>query len=348
MIDFQRLENTLKTKTGLSYYNSNRTELICRCPWCELQSIKNHGHLYIQVPMNKDQLPMFICFKCGDDSRYGRGTLLKLLRFIGEDVRQYVSKDILDRFKCRLLRYDYHTKSFKIHNYNVKKIDNSDRYILKKSYLKYRLGFDYIIENIPGLIFDIRDFVTSNKIDLGDKYRFLDWFEDSFIGFISTRGSTLLLRNIDATSKFRYFKFDLNPSDYFRDFYAIKTNNLKKNVNTIVLCEGIFDLLVSIKDYGMKEVLDKSCIWASILGKHFESVIPSILSYTKLSVANFIILSDKTKTNKNYKWFRNNVSVNSLEVYWNKNRKDFGEKPIFPVKTVIDNPFKNNVAWNRR
>ena len=343
MIDFNPIQEVLKEKTGMAYFNGSRSELVCRCPICEKDSDKNHGHLYIKTTSSESEMPVYNCFRCSDDEPRRKGTILKLLRLIGENPSEYLPENLLS-LKARSYIFntsDYYKKDFGVHKYTVPK-DEGDRYKLKKQYLKGRLGFEYDIEKLPGVIFNVREFVQNNNIDLREQAHLLDFFEDSFVGFVSTRGTQLHLRNIDATSSFRYAKVDLTDTKpFFKDFYGIKTNRPKMNAtNTIVLCEGIFDLLVAIEDSAFNELRRNSCLWAAILGSGFSGNIPSVLDYCKLTSANFVILSDSNRQPKHYKFFDWHPAVRSFDLYWNKDGSDFGERPIQPVKMLIDRRWK--------
>jgi len=330
MIDYIGIRKILEEKTGLAKFNSGKTNIISYCPWCELDSTKNHGHLYLECIDNQNQMPVFHCFKCEDVNK-SKGTLVKLLRYLRIDPRKYISEDILNS-KSSERNYDYYKKSLTVHKHKIN-TQNFDLYRLKKQYIISRLGYEYNIDRIPRLIFNIREFLRENKIDLKDKNRFIDYYEKSFIGFVSDDGTMMILRNIDNNSPYRYVKLALvENKNFFKDLYTIKSGQTKKGSNTIILCEGIFDLLVAINNIELQEVKNKSCIWASVLGCGYMNAISSALDRCKLTSSNVIILSDRDK-NENYYWkIKKHPSVLNLEVNWNKYNKDFGKLPIGLIK----------------
>jgi len=330
MVDYAEVRKLLEEKTGLAKFNAGKTNIISYCPWCEIESTKNHGHLYLECIDNPTQMPVFHCFRCEDENK-SKGTLVKLLRFLGANPKDYISEETLtSKFSERA--YDYYKKGLKVHKHKIN-TQNFDAYRLKKQYLHSRLGFDYDISKIPRLIFNIREFLRENNIDIKDKKRFLDYYEKSFIGFISDDGTMMILRNIDNNSSYRYIKLPLvENKNFFKDVYSIKWGQTKKGSNTIILCEGIFDLLVAINNIELQEVRSKSCIWASILGCGYMNAISSALDRCKLTASNVIILSDIDKK-ENYYWkIKNNPLVLNLEVYWNKHGEDFGKLPIGLIK----------------
>ena len=340
MIDFNwsLLEDKLNEKLGIAYWAKNKKQLVTYCPWCEPESTKSHGHLYLYN--NSDNIPTIWCFKCGDEGK-GRGTILKFLKFIGEDVSSYISKELFEKYKNADKNYNYTKKNIRKQTKHRTPVVNTDAYKLKTMYLKSRLGFDYDISKIPNLVFDIRNFLYDNKIDIGTKDRFLDYYENSFIGFVTNRGTTLYLRNIDHNSDLKHDKIPLVDStdDMYRDYYGVRLlNPLSEDTNNIVLCEGIFDLLVGIETHELNELRKKSCMWAASLGCYYSSLIPSLLSDCMITVANFVILSDNNKKEENYKWFGYNPSVMNFEIIWNKLGDDFGCHPILPISKT----FKRN------
>jgi|GEM_PF-1505723 len=335
MIDYEGIRKLLEDKIGLARFNSGRSNIISYCPWCESDSRKNHGHLYLECTENPNQMPVFHCFKC-EDTNPSKGTLLKLLRFLGVDPKKYISKEILNsKFSER--SYSYYKKNVTTTYKHVINEPNFDAYKLKKHYLHSRLGFEYDLNRVPRLVLNIREFIRENNITLGDKERFLEFYERSFVGFVSNYGTTLLLRNIDNNSSYRYIKLPLvENKNFFKDLYSIKWGQTKKGSNTIVLCEGIFDLLVAIDSFELQFLRQNACVWSAILGCGYNNSIASALNESKLTAANVTILSDIDKRETYYYSLIKNPSVIKLEVYWNKHGKDFGKLPISLRKKVYN------------
>jgi len=326
MIDYLEIRKLLEEKTGLAKFNTGKTNIISYCPWCELGSTKNHGHLYLECIDDPKQIPVFHCFKCEDKNK-SKGTLVKLLRFLGADPKKYISEELL-RSNFSERTYDYYKKDLIVYKHKINE-QNFDAYKLKRQYIQSRLGVDFDISRIPRLIFNIREFINENKIDLKDKNRFLDYYEQSFIGFITDDGTMMIIRNIDNNSVYRYAKLPLTENkNFFKDLYTIKWGQTKKGSNTIILCEGIFDLLVSINNIELQEIRSRSCIWASVLGCGYMNAISSALDRCKLTASNFVILSDRDKNENFYHKIKIHPSILSLEVCWNKYEEDFGKLPI--------------------
>ena len=340
MIRYEELKKFISENTGLCYSNSGRNQMTCSCPWCEPFSGKNHGHLYIYFNEG-NYIPTIWCFKCGETGD-GKGTIYKLITKLGGRKEDFFSEDFIKNNRIKSIRWDANTE-FRgdgfAYNCRIGEDIGSDRFKLKKLYLKSRLSPEYDLFAIPNLVLDIAGFVSENRIELSAKdRRLLDYYNGNFVGFVSNLGTTLVLRNINVSSDYRYEKLILSTKSlYYKDFYGIVTKNpFMFKTNYVVLCEGIFDLLVSM-DYDepiLNDIKNKACMWASCLGNNLYNVIESCLSYLKTPSINVILLSDsnikwtRSKINK----FLSNPSVRSLSIYYNKFGKDFGETPIYPVK----------------
>jgi len=94
------------------------------------------------------------------------------------------------------------------------------------------------------------------------------------------------------------------------------------------LSEGVFDLLTALNSEDLLFLKNKSLFWAAILGSGYTNMIDTILNYCKVVEADIVILSDTDKTFDYYKNIKYNPRVRSLNIFWNKDSKDFGELPI--------------------
>ena len=341
MVHYDKLKEFLESTVGMSYFNASKTELITKCPWCEVtksKSRREHGHCYIKVVKVNDEMPVFNCFKCGEDSTLGRGTLLKLIKFLKGDPKEFITEETLNN-------------SSKTINYNDKKVRNAGAFVLPKVnidnyknkllYLQSRLGitseFDDI--NIEGLVLNIKDFIIENEIKLNKMdLEKIDFYDENFIGFVTTRGTILIIRNIDSSSSFRYHKINLteNDNNMFKDFYGYKTGEIVSGTNNILLCEGIFDLLLPLYSSEMQNILPKHFYSAAILGSQYSDSLISVLHYCKLTKCNLTILSDADKQQYYYYKLLDNPFISNLDVYWNKLGNDFGKNPISPTKIKIE------------
>lgn len=303
-------------------------QIICRCPWCEYNEIKDHYHLYISL-----EAPIFNCFHCPDNEGH-KGIISKL-------VRKLYGSDITDNFVDK-----EKIKEFIKDKVNLKRdIDKkNDLYIPplrenlfshKATYLKGRLKYSNIpLDEIKGLIFDVQDFINNNSIEMTDQLvRLQPFLQNNFIGFLTENKTTLILRNIDPKSSFRYYKLKISDSP-FLDYYKIQGLNL--NSKNIVLAEGIFDIFSEyIFDYlNMKRDI---LLYATVNSKKFHTLIKSIVFYESIFRPNVYILSDRGIYLDEYKKmaYFNKHLINSLTIYYNKIGKDFNDSPCIVEKVQI-------------
>jgi len=333
MINWNYLKDELELKTGIAYYDSRRTELICKCPKCETESKKNKGHLYIQV---SEEHPVFNCFKCGF-----KGNILTLIKYLSMNKDEIIQGKLLYTYSRNASDEKYIlSPSNKL--FFEKIGDCIEHYQLKSQYIKQRIGYDINLELIPNLVLNIKNFVRINNINTTEiKPEFLEYLDRNFIGFVCNRESLMILRNTDENSDFRFYNLKLTDKKLiFKDFYGIKTNHYdEEKINTIVLCEGVFDVLVSYFSGYFNDLKESSFFWACALNNSYENTAISVLDFCKLTKANFVILSDNDINEKRYAFLNKKPFVNKLDIYWNKSGKDFGKLPIEKVKTSFDRNF---------
>jgi hypothetical protein len=342
MLFKEELFKFLNEKTGLAHWDGAGRELICRCPFpgCEVDQLKkgivrDHGHLYIS---STD--PVFFCQKCNT-----KGSIFKLIRFLGGKLEDYVSPEFISDSKNSVSYKRY--ENFGMNKLHVPELQENN-YSNKKKYLLSRIGNDFEVNKIPGLVFNLREFINENKIDLS-RYspNLIEYLESNFIGFIASRGTKIVCRNLDPKSNFEYFKINIIDDNYFRDVYGVFVKQFMGKSNTVVLCEGVFDLLVGITDNKLKEIKEASCFWGAVLSHHYEKSIVSVLDLCKIPMAKFIILSDGNINVEEYYKITKNPSVISLEVYYNRLGEDFGERPIELIKVPLTKGDKFNGKYSQ-
>jgi hypothetical protein len=320
-IHYEKLRKHLKKITGLGYYNAGKTELICRCPFpgCEVDQKKNYsyGRLYLST-----EYPFFNCFRCNTN-----GSIFKLLDYLDLDYKEYTSLESNDIKKfVKSVNYKNVIRDI---NINDEK-NNDNKYLNKVEYLKTRLGADYNIRTIPNLVFNIKEFITDNKIILNDREKgFLNYYEDNCIGFIGSRHKVLVLRSIKSDELISYHKINIDDSAGFKDFYGMSTGPiLPADINKIVLCEGVFDFLVGYNHLSKHNNFENVCHWAAVFGSQYRLSIFSIMDFLCLTYVDVIILSDKDKDITYYDKIKSLPCVRNVDVFYNVQGHDFGELPI--------------------
>jgi len=300
-------------------------EIICKCPWCDVNRVTSKNHLNI----SKDA-PIFHCFRASCEVS---GRINKLIRKIsGHDI----SDNFIDKEKIK----ENKSFNFDLKNEQIKKDIilpkvNSHLFLNKKLYLKKRLKFANIdIDNIKGLVFDVNSFISSNNITIDETlFRIKDFLHSNFVGFLTENKSTLILRNIDKNSTFRFFKIKIQNS-ILLDYY--KLNGNLKDSNTVVLSEGIFDIYVE-HIFDNMDIKNSVRLYASSLSSNFNSLIKSLVFHEHIFRLNVIILSDNGIPIEKYKMLKkyNKHIIHNLCVYYNKTGKDFNDNFVTPIKFIV-------------
>ena len=303
-------------------------QIICRCPWCEFNEDKDHYHLYISL-----EAPIFNCFHCPDAAGH-KGIISKL-------VKKLHGSDITDNYVDKNKIQDFVKTKVNLQTNINKKIDlyipplRENLFSHKATYLRGRLKYsDIQLESIKGLIFDVQDFINNNQIEITDQLvRLQPFLQTNFLGFLTENNSTLILRNIDPTSSFRYYKLKINESP-FLDYYKIQGLNL--NSKNIVLAEGIFDIFSEYIFDHLKLKRD-ILLYATVNSKKFHTLIKSIVFHESIFRPNIYILSDRGIKLDEYRKlaYYNKHMINSLTVYYNKIGKDFNDTPCIVEKIPI-------------
>lgn len=324
-LKIDNLIEKLKELTGFCIYRNN--SIISLCPFCERERFNTsvtHGHMYISIETLQTN-----CFRCSD----GAGSIFSLCRKLDWDISeflddvQYVKKNWISIIKNN--KYSRKFNNYKKFNFVKQiKVNNKD----KETYLYKRLGQSCDIYSIPRIIFSLKEFIDENNIILNetDKQK-LDILDRDYIGFVSNRGSKLFLRNVYDNDNSKDHKINLTENDFFKDFYGIRTGNIKE-VNTLVFAEGIFDVLCGYRFKELENIRKRSYYWIANMGNRYDSVISSALDFCKICRANVIILSDKDVNIDNYRNLYYNPHIINLNIYYNKKGKDFGEEEVEPFK----------------
>jgi len=300
--------------------------IICKCPWCEIDTKKKHYHLSISI-----ESPVFHCFYAGCHKSGTVSTLIK--KILGRDE----STNFIDFSKIKdtsntNLNLNTKKESVEIH---LPELDEK-RFNQKALYLKSRLKFSNVdLKSIKGLIFDINEFFKVNDKLLHDNEanQLKSLFQEKFVGFLTENKSLVVLRNIDSKSRFRYSKIKIFDTKFF-DYYKLCGNN--PNSNIIVLGEGIFDIFVE-HTFDILTTKNLTRMYATALSSSYDSLIKSIVYHEQLFRTDVVIISDRDIRLDYYRKLKkyNSHIIRRLTVYYNKCGKDFGETPVIPEKFII-------------
>ena len=315
----------LVKSTGRNVQTDKGNDIVCWCPSCINKASK--PHLYISKVV-----PIFRCFKAGCGYKGTVDSLIKDLTGFGQ-FEKYVDKSLVEENNS-FISTQKRQKEENI-KYVLPEI-NSDTFYNKILFLKDRMkqpGLNVL--NIPNLILDVKQFFYMNNIQITNtKYeRFFDYLCNNFVGFLTEFHSTLILRNIDRTSDFRYYKIKLFDTN-FLDYYKIPGYDVKSS--RVVVSEGPFDVLAE-HYYDTTHLKDDCCFYAAAASADYSALLKSFTIYEDLYKMDVHVLSDIDVNINYYKKLKNQDKhvIDKLTVYYNKNGKDFGTIPCNPVKYVI-------------
>jgi len=316
----------LKDNLGDNCVKVTSHNIIIKCPYCESDSDKNHHHCYISL-----EIPIFHCFRASCPKKSGNLSVL-IRKIIGNDIsEQFIDSDII--IKSKKLKQEKKILAPKeIYTPNL----DEDKFKLKSLYIKKRLGFQNIdLKSIKGLIFDINNFIEVNKNFIKDEnvFKWKDYLNSNFVGFLTENHTLVIFRNIDSKSPFKHFKLELQKISFI-DYYKIEGCN--SNSNHVVLAEGVFDIL-SESVFNILNIKNQVKLYASALSSSYPSLLKSIVLNEKIYRVDVSILSDADVKLSYYEKLKkyNSHVINSLSVYYNKGGKDFNEYPIIPEKFII-------------
>lgn len=292
-------------------------DIVIPCPYCELNLKKSHYHGYIK----KDE-PIFHCFFCEES-----GTVFRIIRDL-TGKRHF--DDLVDKTKLKeWKKVDYSS----IKRYQPKKkelyIPPLGDFKYKRIYVQGRLGYLMEPEEIKGLVFDIASFVKENNITL-DKPFLLPYLQSNFVGFVTEHRSKLVLRNIDSSTRFKFYKIQIYDTP-FLDYYKIPGGNEKSK--TIVLGEGVFDIL-SERALDSLGIRSQARLYASGLSKSYMALLESVCFDEQIFRVDLRVISDSNVLEYEYKrWFKQlDHLIERSTIYYNLGGKDFNTFPVLPKK----------------
>ena len=317
MIDVNGIRDILKQSN--IYGSETSKNFICKCIYCGDKGKNHHYHGYLS---KEDNVPFYHCFFCNHSTSISK-FLLDLTGSDRKDLivpvnnKNYVKKNVSKRVE-----------------YKIPEIDRLE-FPNKSLYMRRRTFGRLDVDEIPNLIFDIKEFFRLNNLDI---FKYIDGWEQDYVqntmvGFLSKRNTILYCRAISNDVRTKFKKITLQVDDIYPglDYYCI--DNYKQDSNLIVLSEGNFDILgcYSLNTLDLKDKCRAYCAGCTF---SYEQLLKSVCVDFSLYRPDVIILSDGDKQKYHYKKFIENTKdfVNSIELYYNSCGKDFGDFPHKAVK----------------
>lgn len=322
---------------AVHHVNTTGIQHTVRCPYCGDSRKANHGHFSIKIDETDEYSPMvFRCFKCS-----ASGLLTKdVINDLGLNISSEISGE-LQRFNQKSAKYNKFTDSrseqFDIINPFSRKAES------KLDYVNERLNTDFTFDDAKCLKFvlDLEEFVVSNKIRTitGITPNQLRFYDNHYVGFLSSNNNCLTLRAIDDVASMRYIKIILNNRNLDpHTFYAIPNtiDMLYTHDINVHITEGIFDILGV---YNLHNRNKENNYYYAVCGYGYNTILRSLIRLGFNTGLNVHIYADNDKTDRDIIYhLTNNKSVYPwLDNVWiHRNsfngQKDFG----VPLTSIID------------
>lgn len=314
-----KIRDLIKANKYPAYLTTNKKEISIRCPYCG-DSIKSKlsAHLYIQLtPPFK-----FYCHKCNTSGILNNQTMRDLGVF--ENELSVELQKTNQRLKSGLnFKQNIKIEIPKLPIVDSESSKNSVNYF--NSRFNFNYGNKYIVEKFKAIT-DAEAFFTLNRIKVkpGIGYDF-----KNSIGFLSSDGSHVVFRDISGNQRKRYFNLNLSPE---KDEIANKIYNIKSGIDvlteqiTIVITEGIFDIIGVYEHFYKGTPEEKNTIFAAACGRGFNAVIGTYIRLGFLDL-KVIIYSDSDVPITSLKYLKeSSIFTKNIaeEIYYNKLEKDFG------------------------
>lgn len=339
------LYKVLRDSKKVVYFNTAKSELTTRCPYCGDSEDQSHAHLYIQTvsPFS------FYCQRCNTKGYLGSRHLQDLSvddSELGLSFDKTIKKTLRNTTKTGSGdSNDLISKKNTLLDYNV----NSKRFNYKLDYLEERFGRSLDIGNLKDLkiVFDIIKFLQVNKCEKVLEYyseyenrvQFMKNMNSGSVGFLSADTNYLNIRHIKPMAyrqgdiPRRYHMENLNrPLDLGNKVYYVGNSlDILTPTLNVIMTEGVFDIasvFLNIYD-GLK---NPNTIFVAANGKTFNLPILNLRRLGFLSI-NLDIYSDADVELHKYKYSLNRELFERINIHYNvkEGQKDFGV-PLDKIK----------------
>lgn len=263
----------------------------CRCFYCSDSKNISHGHFYISIPQNDDEVSLFYCQKCKVGGIVTPEKLIEWNVFNSDVASELTQRNIKASRNPRNNKY-FIGGSMK---YNIIYDDINDDELsrAKLQYINDRLGINlnYIDCMKLKIVLNLKDLFKKNILPRTRNVRIIDQLDSGFVGFISYDNAFVNMRKFTDKIQYhksidkRYVNYNLqNKYDNTCRFYCIPTTIDFMNPVELHIAEGPFDIL------GIYYNTDKShvnSIFTAVGGSGYKGLIRHFI--TLLKMPNIII-----------------------------------------------------------
>ncbi len=308
-----------------SFVHLKGTEINTRCNFCGDSDNMQHGHMYIG---EKENVLVYYCQRCNAKGLINN-IFLDLYSVYDIGFKVKLRESLKHSSRTNYVLNSIEKSSRKFREYQIPDITEYDS-DEKLAYLD-RINFDGSYKQLKEykIVLSLHQFLIENDIeyifnDAGNYYKdIIDDLDENYIGFLI--GENIIFRRINPGKK-RYYNFEIKETDELQ-FYLIETEiDLSKPI-TIVMSEGIFDI-INIKNKLYNDA--ENVLFVAVLNKDYINKIKFMLAMIGdvSNVQDIIIYSDADAVEK--KFFFKQFSMyrfvsNLTKIYKNTVCKDFGD-----------------------
>lgn len=314
-------------------YDTDHSHIIGKCPVCGDPTSSTSRNFSIKVNVEPGEPMLCQCFRA-DCGYHGYLTV--------EFIQYYMH--------CNDLRV-----ILDLSNHNSKLIKKKEKFLKKTKkdvsivnlnteinrarleYLNNRLGLSLVTKDLKKLKIqlDLMDMYKLNDIkEFTMKKGYTQYISDNSIGFLSIFNEYVICRFINKNSSIRYINCSLYPPDMENPnpskIYVIPSdiNQLSPNPIKLRVAEGAITILGVYFNVVCESEIDT--IHAANCGSGYYKTISILCKHYGITSIDLEIYSDSeikmSKYEELYKKIKNEVHVNSMTVFYNTLKEDFGHK----------------------
>lgn len=323
------LQQSLLAEKKVAYFNSDRSELQVRCPYCG-DSIKDKTHAHLYVSMQKPH--SFYCQKCSS-SGVLTSQFLEDMSIDNGELSATIHREY-KAFRRDTTVRDGNRTVLKLTKVKFPKYDIGGDFDKKLHYIEKRLGYELTRADLRRfrVLNSLSDFLVINDMEhllQDERFRKDVWLVDKFaVGWLSQDNTYASFRFIEGDFKKRFKTIGFDKFGEGSKIFTIKSQieMMAKDIE-IVMCEGFFDI-VSVYQNFYREKDNLNRIFSAINGKGF-NLFPTTLMRMGYMNVNLVIYSDNDVSMEDYRYVLNLYKYKSVKVVYNKSegQKDFGVRP---------------------
>lgn len=335
-MNFQHIKNDIKQRLfdrGVYTRQVSDIQYVTRCPFCgDSSSRQNTGHFYIKIN-TRDNFPIvYNCFKCPASGMLTYETLEYL--GMGNDVELKRRIEEMNKNSTKFDSKNMPNNTMVDINYNFKLPEV--RRCNKIDYIENRLGIKLGDNDLKEMrvIVSFREFLKLNKINkITCKPNFARMLDTSFVGFLSSKSSHIIFRDITDRNNIRWFKYKIVENENNSLCYYSTESSVDiftDDIITVNISEGILDILSAKHNLGYDT---ENVLNIAMLGKHHITILNYLV---KLGIVGYnVVINIFSDADHRYDTKKKDTTIEYYSKILDKFTYIFGEVNIY--YNMIDN-----------